>query len=196
LPEAASAEGDEPLTNRTALTSVHSRLLECAGHESRSRCVLALLAEHTQAERAYLHAERDGRLRLVCGMPDEQAPEALGGALERYLQGEMEQGRVTVLEELTAVAIPNAPTLDTGFDTGSSELLAASPTNALLVHGSGMRMYPVLLETRNGGERVIAGIATLAVRSDAFTPPPSTLLAVLATALLENDDVDPVTRID
>jgi hypothetical protein len=56
-------------------------------------------------------------------------------------------------------------------------------------------MYPVLLETHGDGEREIAGIATVTVRRETFVAPPRALLGVLAAALLENDDVDAVTRV-
>jgi hypothetical protein len=69
------------------------------------------------------------------------------------------------------------------------------PVAAVLAHHSGLRMYPLLLELHSAGERAIAGIATIAVRSDTFVPPPRALLEVVAAALLENDDVDAVTRI-
>jgi hypothetical protein len=196
----APAAGDAPHTSNTALSSVYSRLLECPDQDSRARCVLAILAEHAQAERAYLHAEREGRLSLVCGMPDEPPPDALDGALERYLEREIEQDRATIMQQSAGapaldVFTSSSQTFDTGIATGNLERSTATPIAALLAHRSGLRMYPVLLETQGGGERVIAGIATLASRSESFVAPSRTLLATLAAALLENDDVDPVTRI-
>jgi hypothetical protein len=195
-PSPATGGGAAFEVGGTALSSIHSRLLECPDRKSRASCVLALLAEHTRAERAYLHAEREGRLQLVCGLPDETPPDALGGALERYLQSEIEQERATIIEEPADSDMTQgmAPTLSTGFETGAGERSGA-PISALLAHHSGLRMFPVLLETESGPERAIAGIATLAVRGDSFVPPSHTLRAVLAAALLENDDVDPVTRI-
>jgi hypothetical protein len=169
-------------------------LLECSDQHGRVRCVLAVLAEHAQAERAYLHAEREGCLRLLCGMPDEAPPDALGGALERFLQREIEQDKATIIEEPTAAPASGTETIGSGPETRDATLAARTP--ALLAHHSGLRMYPVLLETHGAdGEREIAGIATLAIRSEMFVAPPRALLAVLAAALLENDDVDPVTRV-
>ena len=79
--------------------------------------------------------------------------------------------------------------LDSSLETGTSEQAAATFTAPLLVHGSGLRGILIIIETQSGGERAIAGIASIALRSDSFTPPPRALLAALASALLENDDV-------
>jgi hypothetical protein len=198
-PAQAASVATAASSHSATLSTVNSRLLECSDHATRARCVLGVLAERVQAERAYLYAERENRLRLLCGLPDDAPPDALAGAVERYLERAIEHDKATVMEELTGAAAhdvgSNATTNSLFDDAGSSVLAPASTVEPLLVHSSGLRLYPVLLEMQSGGERAIAGIATLAIRGDAFVPPPRVLLAVLASALLENDDVDPVTVI-
>jgi hypothetical protein len=190
--EAAAPGSVAPEAISQALSSMHSRLLECADRASRAKCALAILAEHTQAELAFLHATHEGRLQQLCGIPNEVAPVALAGALERYMNRELEQDKMTVIEELTIAPPTSAHTLDTGTGTAS---VTAMPATPVLTHHSGLRMYPLLLELHAAGERTIAGIATIAVRGDSFVPPPRALLEVVAAALLENDDVDAITRI-
>jgi hypothetical protein len=128
----------------------------------------------------------------LCGIPNELPPEPLAGALERFMTRALEQDEVTVIEELTSAPVARTQTLETGTGTAS---VTATPLPALLAHQSGLRMYPLLLEAHSAGERAIAGIATIAVRSERFVPPPRALLEIVAAALLDNDDVDAVTRI-
>jgi hypothetical protein len=139
-----------------------------------------------------LHATHEGRLQLLCGIPNEAPPEPLAGALERYMKRELEQDTVTAIEEITSAPAIGAFTLDTGTGTAS---VTAMPVPPVLTHPSGLRMYPLLLELHSAGERTIAGIATIAVRDDGFVAPPRALLEIVAAALLENDDVDAVTRV-
>lgn len=197
-PDAAVPWGSSSEAASAVLTSVHSRLFECPDRTSRTRCVLAILAEHANAECAYLYGERDGKLALLQSIAEAAPPPALGPALERYLQRELQQDEATVVDD---VGSSRDDDLDSRSEApeasiatfGGSETWTAALDGALLVHASGLRIYPVLLVSSGGRERTIGGVAALASRSHDVPAPPSSLVAALAAALLDHDDVDPVT---
>jgi tetratricopeptide (TPR) repeat protein len=162
----------ESAAEETSARTVHSRLLECEGSSERARYTLAALLEHTGAELGHLYAVRGGRLERLCSLPEVDAPQGLVETLEAHVQ------QLLRMEEETTAAGEGSEPLSQ-LVTGVSD-------------AEGRRFEPVGLVTTRDDETVIAAVAALS-----FGPQrrrvPHAVLNALAAALIDNDDVDPMT---
>jgi hypothetical protein len=168
----AGAEMHAPAISRapqdSAISIVHSRIVECEGPVERARCALALLAESAGATEGYFYALRGGRAELVCASPEQPAPLSLQGAVDTCLREEL--ARIDASESDTQPV--------SGDHTGSHE-----------------RYVLVPLAATSLGQRLVAGVVALHASPDGRSAPEPALREAIASALIEHDDVDASTCI-
>jgi hypothetical protein len=175
--------------SHSVMSSVYSRLLECQDGAGRALCALTILAEHMGAAQGYLYCLRAGQLELVCALAEGAPPEGLLPMVEQCLARALE---------------PSKPRSDSGAGADSAASVpithvSARPeelgpgTVAVLMETRVTTMYSILLASKSEGQLVIAGVAVLGIGSMQPRMPPDALVDSLASALLEQDDVDPAT---
>jgi len=187
-PDAASEGG-----GHSALSSVYSRLLECNDSASRAQCALTILAEHMGAEHGFLYCLREGQLELVSMLAESDPPEELPAFVQHCL-----------ISALAPNVVPtSAPANNATAQFEASPIVRVSPGAEGPYCGAGTMtaplqtrlavMYPILLRSKSEGQHVIAGVAVLCISIPQPRMPPEALVDSLASALLEQDDVDPAT---
>jgi hypothetical protein len=154
-----------------SLSAALDRLQHCASAAERAQVALRVLLEATCASAGHLFGLRDGRLSWLASSESAAPEPALIAQLERYLHDQLEVGAAAT--ELASGS----------FDTNISRFSDAR----------GRVFEAMLLESRRSGENVIGAVAALHGEHAPLSAPNRALLERLADALLENDDVDPVT---
>jgi hypothetical protein len=167
-----------------AMTSLHQRLRECPDAAGRALCVLGALADRMGASCGYLYAMREGQLELVSALTPFAPPETLRESVAQYLT------RVLDWEQPPTARLSAQPRAGTSLRASA---LADSRTFGILLTTDTTTSYRVLLESKSEGESVIAGVAVLELAAPAASPLSTEIIESLAAALLEEDDVDPVT---
>src|SRR5262249_33699724 len=109
-------------------------------------------------------------------------------AVNRYLQTELESEGQTVVADVSST--------NQGLDTSgilSEGVQSTGMHSTALVQDAQGGFYPLLLMTKSEGKPVIAAVAALHFRNGLRKMPPTALLDALSNALLEFDDLDPLT---
>jgi tRNA A-37 threonylcarbamoyl transferase component Bud32 len=177
LIHAADWEASAPsTTEESSAHTIRSRLLECA-EPKRALYTLTVLLEQTGAEIGHLYAWRGGLLERLVSLPGGDAPVGLAQVLERHLQRALESSEQATVVVRTKVAETSPP----------SESVTA------WTDSEGHCYEPLVLATKRDGEPVIAAVAALSFGQRRCPPPSSLVLDLLASALVDHDDVDPVT---
>jgi hypothetical protein len=186
---AEAGEGDA----HSALSSVYSRLLECVDSESRAQCALTILAEHMGAEHGFLYCLREGQLEMISSLAQIEAPPELQGLVDQCLASALDPEAVRNAEGEGQGRGPSAEAAPITQVLPRAESDSGSASMALSMHTRLATMYPILLKSKSEGESVIAGVAVLGISGQQPRMPPEALIDSLATAMLEQDDVDPAT---
>jgi tetratricopeptide (TPR) repeat protein len=189
-PPPRSQRAPAEVSRSVVVDEVGRRLANCKSGDERARCVLAILIEALQPDQAFLYGLHEGEMTLLCAAPAAPQLASLTAAVRRYVEREVE------FEDMTALAgthvVPTLPL--TSSDAGDASLLQTQGT-LLATDGSGRAFHPLLLATQREGQAMIAAVAALRFPSDRRHVPPPGLLAALAAALVDHDDVDAVTCI-
>ena len=160
--------------SETTMDAVSSRLLTCTDTKSRAVSCLSLLLEETSSEEGFLFFPRDGGIEQVAALPPTDAPPELRGLVEAQLKAQVDPADETAVFA-TSMAKDALDELE-----GDDSVLPGE----FDIH--------LLLAVR-GSDLLAAGAAALR-RSDGRRAALSTeLLSRIATTLIENDDVEPVT---
>jgi hypothetical protein len=163
----------------TYFATIQSRLLECEDAPARGRCVLAILAEHTNAKRAYFFGLRGGKPDFGGALPEGSAPAGLIAMVEQRLRLEIEASAVTLSHRPPPARIS----------------IPASDVRTAVIGDHSAALILIPLVAIGFGHRTVAGIVALETLERASELPDRHLIQVLASALLAADDVDPVTCI-
>jgi hypothetical protein len=155
------------------VSTAQSRLRSCLGARERADQALKLLLEATGAEHGVLCGRRDGQLVVIAASDPEAERSEVLDLLEAHLRAQ-----VSLRDDATAL------------DTGSVVAVASHLTDA-----KGRTLEPIVLLGDRGGETVVAAVAALYYGTAPRAEARSEALDALAAALLEQDDVDPVTCI-
>jgi hypothetical protein len=130
-----------------------------------------LVLEETAAEAGFLFGIRQGSLELIASVPAATPPDGLCQGLEAIVRSEFDVTSAVDPEMLGAA--------------DSTELLHQAVTKVGFV--------PVVLFAHRDHDVVIAGVAAIAQKPEWRGPPQTQVLAVVADALIENSDVDPLS---
>jgi hypothetical protein len=147
---------------------------------------LTILAESCRSTQAYLYGMRGGRLVLLGAVPDAPAPADCEQAVGRYLDAAL------ATEDRTQIAAADVGE-ETRIDSVGAQREVSTQDNAILQDSRG-GLYPILLCAHEQQPAVVA-VALLRFPSALRMMPPAALQNALAEALLEHDDVDPLTRL-
>jgi hypothetical protein len=139
--------------------------------DARRRGCLKLLLEATGAARGFLFGLREGQLELLAAS-DAAPPSGLYAVLTGYFERQL---------EIDAAA--------TEMDAGSTPF-----TELERWTDAGGRVFePLLITGRRGGELFVTAVAALHYEGEPRVPARRAALEAIGDALLEGDDIDPVT---
>ena len=166
------------------ISVVQSRMVGCTDAASRVACALMILNEYTCSEQGYLFGVREGRAKLLCALPQAVPPAALGQAVDAYLEHERgEEDDTQYIEQASTEAARES----------ESDSAPAPSISQLRFADAHSELQPLLIASAREGQTVVAGVACLRLPSGVRRMAPGALLETLASALLDHDDVDPMT---
>jgi hypothetical protein len=154
-------------------STASKRLIECVNAKERARCALLLVLEETAGDAGFLFGIRQGSLELIAAVPADKPPEGLSQGLEAIVRSEFDATSAVDPQMLAA------------FD--STELTHQAVTR--------LGFEPIVLFAHREQDVVIAGVAAIAKKPEWRGPPQTQVLRVVADALIENSDVDPLSCI-
>jgi len=174
LPVAQAHDAAAPEA-RTAAAAVRGRMAACAHGEERARCALEAILEASSAECAHLYGVQAGKLIALSVCGEAEAPE-VGVMLEQHLSLELREDAASAVTVISGARAP-------GGDPG--------PT----LEREGRVYHALALHVRHEGEPAIVAMLALGFVDSQPMMPPAELLVAIARALLQGQDVDPLTCI-
>jgi hypothetical protein len=150
-------------------STASKRLIECVNAPERARCALLLLLEEAAAESGFLFGIRQGLLEPIAAVPAVEPPSGLRQSLQAMVRAEFD-----------------------GTSQLDVDMLAASASTNLHQTVASLGFVPVILFARQDQNVVIAGAAAIARQSEWRDPLQTQICEIVAGALVENSDVDPL----
>jgi tetratricopeptide (TPR) repeat protein len=152
---------------------VGRRMLAYGRSDERARCALESIAAASSARWAHLYGVQGGRLTMLAVLGENEVPE-IAALLEQQLSLALREDAVTEV-----VAFSGARRLTAG--TG------------LALEREGRVYHAIALHVRHEGEPTIVALLALGFMGPEATMPSEPLLAAIARALLDRQDVDPLS---
>ncbi len=178
-----------------AMRALQNRLAQCDDAARRAQIVLAALIEATNASAGYLFGMRMGALEVIAQSEAHAPEQAILELVEARLRSETAAHQAATAgangTEIAARAAAQISTEDVSTVASSSR--RSLPPSQMAVVPKLQREVLVLVGPREG-DSAIAALAALDFKV-AQSEAPRALIELLAVALLEKDDVDPVTRV-
>jgi hypothetical protein len=176
------------------LRALELRLSACLDRNERAHAVLLTLIDAAGATGGFLYGLQSGTLEVIAHCASVQGETASRGTAHNAAPWPQPSQRIRALAEST---------LAEALETQSAATLSAAALHTLepgapASPDSGDALVAFVLASSQGAERALAAIAVLIVDGDrqADTAHPATgLLELLGSTLLDQDDVDPVTRV-
>ena len=168
------ADNRSIVPSETTMDVVSSRLLTCTDTKTRAASCLSLLLEETCSDEGFLFFPRDGGIEQVAALPLTEASPELLGQVEAQLKAQVEPA-----DETAVFATKMA----------KDELDELERDDSVL---PGEFDIHVLLAVR-GSDLLAAGAAALRRHDGRRAELSTELLSRIATTLIENADVEPLT---
>jgi hypothetical protein len=181
------------------LHALQLRLSACLDRNERAHAVLLALVDATHAAGGFLFGLQSGTLEVIAHCASVQGETASHGTAHNAAPWPQPTPRIRAIAESV---------LADALDTHSAPTLSAAALQTLepgMPSARADSLAAFLLGGAQAGERAIAAIAVVVVDAKASTEkqpssepaaqPPTGLLELLGSTLLDRDDVDPVTRV-
>jgi serine/threonine protein kinase len=181
------------------LHALRARLEGCLDRSERAHAALVALIDAARASGGYLFGLHHGMLEVIAHCASVQGETASRGTAHNAALWPQPTGRIHALAEsalLDAIETSSAATLS------AAALQTLEPASPCSITEDSLAAF--VLSSSALGDRAIAAVAVLVrepkVRdkpggSDPLPHPTDAMLELLASTLLDRDDVDPVTRV-
>ena len=178
------------------LRALQTRLAGCLDRSERAHAVLFALVDAAGARGGFLFGLHSGLLEVIAHCASVQGETASRGTAHNAAPWPMPSARITALAETTlldALETQSAATL-----TAAALHTLAPGTPSEPPGGDSLAAY--VLGSSQSGDRALAAIAIVIVDdkvavAESSEQPTTGLLELLGSTLLDQDDVDPVTRV-